>query len=152
MAIGPFKDEYRWLSNFWEAPIVVGGVTYPTNEHMYQLCKTAVPEEVAKILESETAGRVKRLGKKATMREDWDDLKLSVMLKANLLKFTQHPDLAVLLLSTGDESLVEYNTWHDNYWGQCQCEKCEDITGENHLGKILMSIRKHLGLLYDSLQ
>ena len=30
-----------------------------------------------------------------------------------------HPDLAVLLLATGDEDLVEINTWGDTFWGIC---------------------------------
>lgn len=151
MAIGPFKGENRWLSNFWEAPIVCDGVTYPTSEHMYQLCKTADIDQATAIFNAPTAGKAKRLGKDSTLRDNWDDLKLSVMLKANLLKFTQHPPLAVKLLSTGIEELVEYNHWHDNFWGQCICENCEDVVGENHLGRILMSIREHLGSLYDSI-
>lgn len=151
MAIGPFKDDYRWLSNFWDAPIVYNQVTYATNEHMYQLCKTGDPEEVLSILEARTAGQAKRLGKTLTIREDWDGLKLGVMLKANILKFTQHPTLAVKLLSTGDEELVEFNHWHDNYWGICQCVDCENVEGLNHLGKILMSVREHIGLLYESI-
>lgn len=151
MTIGPFKDDYRWLSNFWDAPIVYNEVTYATNEHMYQLCKTQDPEEILSIFEAHTAGKAKRLGKTFTIREDWDELKRGVMLKANILKFTQHPLLAVKLLSTGNEELVEFNHWHDNYWGVCQCVDCEDIDGRNHLGKILMSVREHIGLLYESI-
>ena len=57
-------------------------------------------------------------------------------------KFYQNPELLQKLIDTGDEELVEGNTWHDNFWGNCTCEKCRDIPGENHLGKILMDIRK----------
>jgi N-glycosidase YbiA len=42
------------------------------------------------------------------------------------------------LLATGDALLVEGNSWGDRYWGQVQG------TGENHLGKLLMQVRKEL--------
>lgn len=37
--------------------------------------------------------------------------------------------------------IVEGNYWHDNYWGNCTCDKCKNIEGQNKLGKILMKIR-----------
>ena len=42
---------------------------------------------------------------------------------------------------TGLEEIVEGNYWHDNYWGNCTCDKCKNIEGQNKLGKILMKIR-----------
>ncbi len=41
--------------------------------------------------------------------------------------------------STGE--IVEYNHWHDNFWGDCLCDRCKHIDGENMLGKMLMAIR-----------
>ena len=54
------------------------------------------------------------------------------------LKFTQHPVLAARLLQTGEEELIEGNTWNDRFWGQCQG------VGENHLGRLLMELRTAL--------
>ena len=52
------------------------------------------------------------------------------------------PELAEKLLKdTRDRYIEEGNNWHDNYWGNCSCEKCEKIIGKNMLGKILMRIR-----------
>lgn len=48
------------------------------------------------------------------------------------------------LLATGDALLIEGNTCHDNYWGDCKCEKCKDIKGENRLGQLLMQVREEL--------
>lgn len=152
MTIGPFKGDYRWLSNFWDAPISFNKIAYPTNEHMYQTHKTENLQEMLAILEAPTAGEAKRLGKELTIRSDWDDHKRMVMLNANILKFTQHAELAFKLLDTGDEELVEFNHWHDNYWGVCQCEDCKDIEGSNHLGKILMSVREHIRFIYKPTQ
>ena len=38
--IGEFQGEYRFLSNFWPAPVEFEGITYPSVEHAYQSAKT----------------------------------------------------------------------------------------------------------------
>jgi predicted NAD-dependent protein-ADP-ribosyltransferase YbiA (DUF1768 family) len=53
-------------------------------------------------------------------------------------KFSRNPELRVKLLNTGDLQLVEGNYWGDTFWGVCNGK------GENHLGKILMRVRKEL--------
>jgi ribA/ribD-fused uncharacterized protein len=53
-------------------------------------------------------------------------------------KFSQHEDLQLLLLSTGEAILIEH-TENDDYWGDGG-----DGSGLNTLGKILMKIRKQL--------
>ena len=42
------------------------------------------------------------------------------------------------LIDTGDIELVEVNSWGDTFYGVC------NGVGENHLGKLLMKIRKEL--------
>lgn len=37
--IKEFQGEYRWLSNFWPARVVLDGVEYPTVENAYQASK-----------------------------------------------------------------------------------------------------------------
>jgi predicted NAD-dependent protein-ADP-ribosyltransferase YbiA (DUF1768 family) len=51
--------------------------------------------------------------------------------------------LAEKLLATGEEILVEGNTWHDNFWGRCSCRNCRG-KGVNHLGQLLMERRAAL--------
>ena len=46
--------------------------------------------------------------------------------------------LALRLVETGTEELVEGNDWGDTYWGVCKG------TGKNMLGKILMEVREEL--------
>ena len=53
-------------------------------------------------------------------------------------KFTKNKDLAKLLKGTGNQELIEGNTWKDTFWG------VYNGIGSNHLGKILMKIRKEL--------
>jgi len=60
------------------------------------------------------------------------------MREAVLKKFLTHTDIREILLSTGNEILVEDSSC-DYFWG-CGADK----TGQNHLGKILMSVREEI--------
>lgn len=60
------------------------------------------------------------------------------MRAAVLAKFEQNPEIAKILLETGDEELIE-NTTKDHYWGIGSTG-----TGLNMLGKILMETREKL--------
>lgn len=142
--IGNFDKEYTWLSNFSYSPIEEDGWQYPTVEHYFQAKKTLDKEEYTKIVEADTPGQAKRLGRKINLRADWEEIKDDVMFNGVYLKFSQHEGLRKALLDTGEEYLEEGNTWHDNYWGVCHCKKCQNIIAHNHLGKILMAVREKL--------
>ena len=132
--ITSFHGEHRFLSNFWPAPVVLDGVTYPTVEHAYVAAKTTDLERRAEIAQVERPGEVKRIGRKLKLRDDWEAVKLSVMADLVRQKFA-HPELRRMLLDTGDANLVEGNTWGDTFWGVCRGQ------GKNHLGRILMEVR-----------
>ncbi len=132
--IDSFHGAYRFLSNFWPAPVVLDGVTYPTVEHAYVAAKTLDTDIRQQIAAIEKPGDVKRFGRKLTLRPDWEEVKLDVMTDLVGQKFTD-PDLRAKLDATGDTDLVEGNTWGDTFWGVCRGK------GENHLGKILMAVR-----------
>lgn len=147
--IGPFRDEYRWLSNFWFAEITIGAHTpwndpliyvfkSKTNEHAYQALKAQHKSDFLWICAKDMPGQAKRGGKEITLRADWDEVKLDIMYDINRAKYTQHRDLRAKLINTGEEELVEVNSWFDTFWGVCNGK------GENHLGKILMRIREEL--------
>lgn len=127
--IGPFIGRYRWLSNFWIEP---DGTCV---EVEYQRTKTIDPIWRAKF-DGVTPGQAKRLGKHVPIREDWDKVKLWVMEDWVYGKFAEHKYLRDLLIGTGDEEIIEVNTWGDRYWGMC------NGVGENHLGKIIMKVRE----------
>lgn len=146
MPITAFRDEYRWLSNFWPAQVKLDGIEYPTVEHAYQAAKTLVPEERAQFSENIHAATAKLLGKRVTLRPDWEQVKLLVMYQLIQQKF-EHPDLRTKLIATGNQELIEGNTWHDTFWGICACAK-HRLQGENALGQILMEVRREL-LLRD---
>lgn len=144
--ISEFKDENRFLSNFFPAPITFSGKTWPSAEHVFQAAKTLDPEARERIRRMPTPAKAKQAGKYLVLREDWAAVKVEIMWKILRLKFKQNRHLANLLLATGDRVLVEGNTWHDNFWGVCQCQRCHktgDI-GLNRLGFLLMELRDEL--------
>lgn len=136
-----FHGDYRFLSNFWPAKVVLEGIEYPSVENAYQAAKTLdlalrVPFETC------TAFHAKRQSHKLALRSDWQETKLGVMKQLLVQKFSDK-DLLKKLELTGKRLLIEGNTWHDNFWGDCSCDKrasCKE-KGENHLGKLLMTIR-----------
>lgn len=136
--INRFIDEYEFLSNFYPSPIYDNaGKEYPTVEHYFQAMKTFNLQKRELIRLAESPGKAKRIGRLVQLREDWEDRKLDIMEKALIQKF-QIPQLREKLLATGKEELIESNFWNDTYWGVCKGE------GENHLGKLLMSIREKI--------
>ena len=139
--INCFDGKYAFLSNFYISPCDLEGILYPTVEHAFQAAKTLDRNERLKIAAAETPGKAKRMGRSVTLRPDWEEIKIDVMRQCLHSKF-KDPDLVFALLDTGDEELIEGNTWHDNCWGNCTCEQCVNKPGENRLGKLLMEIRK----------
>ena len=142
--ITEFDGKYAFLSNFFYAPFVYDGIIYPTNEHFFQAMKTLDQEKRKQIAEARTPGAAKRMGRQVQLREDWEEVKYTVMRVGVERKFDAHPELASKLIATNDCILIEGNSWHDNTWGSCFCSKCAAIAGKNWLGEILMQRRKEL--------
>lgn len=138
--IDRFTGCYRFLSNFYPALVTLDGVTYSSVEHAYQAAKTLDPRQRTMILRAKTSSDAKRLGNRLSIRHDWYYLRLVVMEDLVRQKFTNHQHLRDVLLSTGEQELIERNTWGDRFWGICEG------VGENHLGKILMKVRHELRL------
>lgn len=141
--IDKFDGEYAFLSNFYDATIQYDGTFYKNNEAAFQAQKTLDDKEKAKFAELNPA-QAKRLGRKIKLRSDWEIIKGQIMYEVCFAKFTQNEDLKKKLLSTDGHHLIEGNYWHDNTWGNCTCEKCTSIQGQNRLGVILMKIREEL--------
>jgi N-glycosidase YbiA len=137
--IREFKGTNRFLSNFYPAPVVFDGETYPTVEHAYQAAKTLDADERRRVRDCPRAGDAKRMGRQVTMREDWDAVKIGVMRDLLRSKF-ERPYCRRMLIATGEQYLQEGNTWGDTFWGV-------DVKaggGANHLGVLLMSIREEI--------
>jgi ribA/ribD-fused uncharacterized protein len=149
--ISRFSGEYRFLSNFYAAPFQFGreNSRWPTVEHAFQAAKTLDQTERQWVLAAETGAEAKKRGRQVTRRSDWDYIRKAVMLRMVLAKFSQHQDLAVRLVATGDKILVEGNTWGDDFWGAVNrpAEAGDTLwgpvplAGKNWLGRILMMVR-----------
>jgi len=137
------SQPYGCFSNFSPHGIDIEGTYWPTVEHYYQGQKfvgspdapiiplihaAATPEEAAALGRCQTR----------RLRLDWELVKTQVMRRAILRKFITHPQIQEILLMTGDEILIE-DSPTDYFWG-CGANK----TGDNHLGKILMSVRAEI--------
>ena len=134
--VGCFRGEYDFLSNFYPTKMRFDGITYYNSEAAYQAQKCLRQtdrEQFARL----SADEAKGLGRKVETRPDWDDIKRGIMERVVYEKFAQNPTLAQDLLDTGERTLREGNRWKDLYWGV----DLETGEGENHLGKILMSLR-----------
>lgn len=142
--ITEFDGKYAFLSNFYHSPFIFDGIEYPTNEHFFQAMKTLDQEERKQIAAAPTPGKAKRMGRHVQLRKDWEQVKKNVMRLGVGLKFKAHPNLAEKLIGTGDKYLIEGNSWHDNIWGSCFCDKCAAVPGRNLLGQILMEERERL--------
>ena len=141
--INRFEGKYSFLSNFYQSTISDGNLMFPTVEHLFQAAKTTDMAEYEKIACARTPNEAKYLGRHVALRKDWEEVKEQVMYKALVEKFSI-PELRRSLLATGDEELIEGNVWHDNTWGNCTCERCRNIEGQNKLGKLLMKIREEI--------
>ena len=137
--ITSFRGEYAFLSNFYPHPIEIDGDIYPTNEHAFQALKTDDPAERQRVREAKTPASAKSLGKRVTLRAEWDTLRFEVMERLIRIKFAD-PEVSAKLLATGKRELIEGNTWRDTTYG-CIITKDGLWRGRNELGKILMRVR-----------
>lgn len=134
------NEPYYEFTNFFPCQIKLKGKTWPTTEHYFQAQKfagTPLEEEVRLLATPREVFNFAR-NHKAEVRADWFQVNDAVMHEAVWAKFTQHPDLAKLLIDTEDAVLVEH-TENDHHWGDGG-----DGSGKNKLGRLLMQVREEL--------
>jgi ribA/ribD-fused uncharacterized protein len=146
--ITSFTDKFRFLSNFYPAPVEFEVAVYPTVEHAYQAAKTQDPTIRAEICNAPTPGKAKRMGFAIKLRENWTEINGEIMLELLYKKFNI-PALGELLLNTGDAQLIEGNDWGDTYWGKVRGEDGK-WEGSNLLGKLLELVREDMRQLYST--
>jgi N-glycosidase YbiA len=149
------REAFGFLSHFWPSVITLDGEVWPTAEHYYQAQKSESEAYRAAIRAAATPARAKRLatapdargwvGRQSWFRAngkepraDWNDVKLDIMRSVDWAKYSQNPDLAALLLGTGDAELIE-DSPSDAFWGIGR-----DGDGGNWAGRVLMEIREGL--------
>lgn len=146
-----FEGKYSYLSNFYACQTKYDKTLshynmFPTSEHAYQAMKATTLEDADAIAFAGTPDEAKKVAHKVATRKDWDDIKENVMLEIVRSKF-ENPLLRQRLILTaaeGYEGFCEDNYWHDNFWGNCTCEKCKNIIGQNKLGLTLARVRQEI--------
>lgn len=138
--ITSFRGRWAKLGNYSPCLVFYLGHAYQSTEHAYQAQKFSDPQLQKLIRDQPSPNTAKQLARRFVrqQRTDWDDVKVDIMRELLVEKFTQEPERSILL-STGDEELVEGNWWHDRFWGQDPIG-----TGDNWLGRLLMDLRKDL--------
>ena len=140
--INQFRDEYYFLSNFSDSPMEYDGISYQNAEAAFQAqkCVNAADRLSFSRLNPSEA---KKLGRRVSLRPDWEDIKVGVMRDVVRAKFSQNPELKKKLLATSGEYLEEGNTWGDRVWGTV------NGSGANLLGQILMELRENLEIIKE---
>ncbi len=135
------KKPFGEFSNFSAHPFDLDGQRWPTSEAYFQAQKFADEGYREQIRLAKAPMDAAKLGRSRSipLRPDWEAVKDDAMRRALRAKFTAHPELRELLLSTGDEDIIEETTG-DTYWG---CGTRGD--GLNRLGELLMELRAELG-------
>lgn len=134
----PFHE----FTNFEDGyPITIENELWLSVEHYYQAQKflDIQKREYIKSLATALEALKQARSWKAFVREDWRDINFDIMLTALRAKFTQHLFLRDMLLSTGDRILVADAKQNGSFFGAGA-----DYKGKNHLGVMLMQLRKEL--------
>lgn len=137
--IKEFKNQYFFLSNFYECPIYYNKLVFCNAEAAFQAQKAIDEKEQYKFINL-NASQARKLGKTIVLREDWEEVKDNIMYEIVKRKFTVNKELQQKLIDTKDEELVEGNWWHDTYWGV----DSKTGIGKNKLGKLLMKVREEV--------
>lgn len=102
--------------------------------------KWVVNKKTDKRLVNDMINKYKHL----TIRDDWESVKVKIMVKALLYKFNQYSELKKILINDikDNDYLVENSGPRDNFWGDGGDEGTGE-KGKNILGKIL-TIMHHI--------
>lgn len=138
----PFGGLHNMAPNF---PINLNDLVIRTSEHLYQAMRFPNhPEIQNKVLAPPSPMASKQVMKEHIQysREDWDNVKISIMKWSLMMKLLNNfESFSELLLSTNGKELVEYSK-KDPFWGASY--QANQLTGVNALGRLLMGIREDL--------
>jgi ribA/ribD-fused uncharacterized protein len=142
------------LSQWYEAPFVLEGITYKTAEH-YMMAQKALlfkdEECFLQIINADDPSKAKALGRSVANFNDavWSQACFEIVVNANIGKFTQNAYLGDFLRATQNRILVEASPV-DRIWGIGLASDHEyaqipsQWKGANYLGFALMEVRDFL--------
>ena len=140
--IGFYPREFYPFDNFSSFKVEWNGYLFSSVEEAYQAASFMGSDEelVEKIKKSHSADEAQRIAyaNRDKRREDWDDVKISIMEELLRLKIEQNPYVKKKLLQTGDYMIIE-DSPKDDFWGWGP-----NRNGQNNLGKLWMKLREGL--------
>jgi ribA/ribD-fused uncharacterized protein len=138
------EKPYGVFSNLFRRPVTFEGRGFPTAEHAYQSGKPR-GDRVREWLMAAPSPSLLAVAAHGLFPWDiapgWSKGRRARMLAVVRAKFAQHPDLAAVLVGTGDARIVEAGTVDNEVnrrWGEVNGR------GSNWLGLILMEVRGEL--------
>ncbi|QMU67587.1 NADAR family protein [Streptacidiphilus sp. P02-A3a] len=135
----PEKLDLFVLRNDFPAQVSLAGETYPSVVHGYWALSAADASDHDRIRDAPTGREAHELGGRADRRADWASVRLAVMGALLRAKFEQHPDLAEMLLSTGDSAISYTGLLDSPFW-----RDAPDRQGRNWIGRLLQLTRSEL--------
>jgi ribA/ribD-fused uncharacterized protein len=138
------EKPYGAFSNLYRREVVFDGEVFATSEHAYQAGKARKPAVRKWLMEAPSPALLAMAAHGLyywDVAPGWSKMKFDRMRAVLRAKFTQHNDLRVLLLSTGDARIVETATVDNEVnrlWGEV------NGIGRNMLGVLLMEVRDEL--------
>lgn len=135
------EKPYGVFSNLYRCVVTFEGREFPTSEHAYQAGKARKPEVREWILSAPSPSLAAMAAHGLYVWDvvpNWAQIKFDRMRQVLRAKFTQHPDLKELLVSTEEKRLVEAGTVDNavnRLWGEVNGK------GQNMLGVLLMELR-----------
>ncbi|WP_330310714.1 NADAR family protein [Streptomyces sp. NBC_00523] len=127
------------LRNDYPAAVEFAGDSHASVQHGYWALSAADASDRSRIRDAASGSEAHELGGRAARRSDWPDVRLAVMAGLLRAKFTQHPELAQVLLSTGD-ARISYTGFEDSpFW-----RDVPDDRGRNWMGRLLELTRSEL--------
>ena len=130
--IGFYPREFYPFDNFSSFKVEWNGYLFSSVEEAYQAASFMGSDEelVEKIKKSHSADEAQRIAyaNRDKRREDWDDVKISIMEELLRLKIEQNPYVKKKLLQTEDYMIVE-DSPKDDFWGWGP-----NRNGQNNLG------------------
>ena len=145
-----FCSEYAYPSNFYKAPFSFNGTDYVCSEQAIQGTKARVSNDPASerlIMETDDPVIMKRIGDKVIPTDVWNNNCHEYIDNILRAKFTQNPQLAKKLVSTGNVHLIEAT--QSSYWAIGKTILDPDLmkgkgTGKNLMGLHLETTREEM--------
>jgi len=133
------SDSEELLGTYSPHSFTLDDKLWATIEHYFQAMKfeTVSPDYFEKIRLCDSPKQARKLGRSRfkKIRPDWLKVKRVVMTRAVYTTCRAHPEVAQVLLGSGESKILE-NSQYDYYWG---CGR--DRLAENTYGKVLMDVR-----------